>query len=284
MTDLAARMSRLGTESAFEVLARARALEAQGRRIIHLEIGEPDFDTPGHVVQAAKDALDAGLTHYVASPGLPELREAASAFLERTRGARYAPDRILITPGAKPIMFFVMLALLEEGDEVLYPNPGFPIYESVANFINARPVPLHLKEEDAFDQQDLSFLSQVAQQVAIGVENALAYEQIANLKNELVTGLVLLAPVGGTLWLVYLLVSTVDKLYPDALRPKVLGYPLPGLGVLTVLILALAVGLFAHNFIGKRLVDVFDKVVGRVPLFLRGEVIEADCKAACTKR
>src|SRR5947207_6780785 len=99
---LAARMSRLGTESAFEVLARARALEAQGRSIIHLQIGEPDFDTPPHVVQAAKDALDAGLTHYVPSPGLPELRDTCSAFLERTRGARYAPDRVVITPGGGP--------------------------------------------------------------------------------------------------------------------------------------------------------------------------------------
>jgi aspartate/methionine/tyrosine aminotransferase len=150
MTDLAARMSRLGTESAFEVLARARALEAQGRSIIHLEIGEPDFDTPPHVVQAAKDALDAGLTHYVASPGLPELREAASAFLERTRDARYAPDRIMITPGAKPIMFFAIMALCADGDEVLYPDPGFPMYESIAAFSGAKPVPVPLREANGF--------------------------------------------------------------------------------------------------------------------------------------
>jgi aspartate/methionine/tyrosine aminotransferase len=150
MTDLAARMSRLGTESAFEVLARARALEAQGRSIIHLQIGEPDFDTPPHVVQAAKDALDAGLTHYVPSPGVPELREASSAFLERTRGARYAPDRIVITPGAKPIMFFAILALCEEGDEVLYPDPGFPMYESIAAFSGATPVPVPLREAHGF--------------------------------------------------------------------------------------------------------------------------------------
>jgi aspartate/methionine/tyrosine aminotransferase len=143
-------MSRLGTESAFEVLARARALEAQGRSIIHLQIGEPDFDTPPHVVRAAKDALDAGLTHYVSSPGLPELREASSAFLERTRGARYAPDRIVITPGAKPIMFFAIMALCEEGDEVLYPDPGFPMYESIAAFAGARPVPVPLHDENGF--------------------------------------------------------------------------------------------------------------------------------------
>jgi aspartate/methionine/tyrosine aminotransferase len=147
---LAARISRLGTESAFEVLARARAMEAQGRSIIHLQIGEPDFDTPPHVVRAAKDALDAGLTHYVSPPGLPELREASSAFLERTRGARYAPDRIVITPGAKPIMFFAIMALCEEGDEVLYPDPGFPMYESIAAFSGARPVPVPLREENGF--------------------------------------------------------------------------------------------------------------------------------------
>jgi aspartate aminotransferase len=143
-------MSRLGTESAFEVLARARALEAQGQSIIHLQIGEPDFDTPAHVVQAAKDALDAGLTHYVPSPGLPELREASSAFLERTRGARYAPDHVVITPGAKPVMFYAIMALCEEGDEVLYPDPGFPMYASIAGFAGARPVPVPLHEGHGF--------------------------------------------------------------------------------------------------------------------------------------
>ena len=107
---LATRISRLGTESAFEVLAKAHALEAQGRNIIHLQIGEPDFDTPPHVVQAAKDALDAGATHYVPSPGLPELREASSAFLERTRSARYSPDHVVIAPGAKPILFYAIMA------------------------------------------------------------------------------------------------------------------------------------------------------------------------------
>jgi aspartate/methionine/tyrosine aminotransferase len=143
-------MSRLGTESAFEVLARARALEAQGQSIVHLEIGEPDFDTPAHVVEAAKDALDAGLTHYVPSPGLPELREASSAFLERTRGARYAPDHVVITPGAKPVMFYAIMALCQEGDEVLYPDPGFPMYASIADFAGARPVPVPLHEDHGF--------------------------------------------------------------------------------------------------------------------------------------
>jgi aspartate aminotransferase len=143
-------MSRLGTESAFEVLARAQALEAQGRNIIHLEIGEPDFATPPHVVQAAKEALDAGLTHYVPSPGLPELREASSAFLERTRGAGYAPDRVVIAPGAKPILFYAIMSLCEDGDEVLYPDPGFPMYASIAAFAGSRPVPVPLREANGF--------------------------------------------------------------------------------------------------------------------------------------
>jgi|SRR5437899_1694450 len=147
---LAARISRLGTESAFEVLAKAHALEAQGRSIIHLQIGEPDFDTPPHVVQAAKDALDAGATHYVPSPGLPELREASSAFLERTRSARYSPDHVVIAPGAKPILFYAIMALCQEGDEVLYPDPGFPMYASIAAFAGARPVPVPLHEAHGF--------------------------------------------------------------------------------------------------------------------------------------
>jgi aspartate aminotransferase len=172
MTDLAARMSRLGTESAFEVLARARALEAQGRSIIHLEIGEPDFDTPPHVVRAAEEALDAGMTHYVASQGLPELREASSAFLERTRGARYAPDRIVITPGAKPIMFFAIMALCEEGDEVLYPDPGFPMYESIAEFSGATPVPVPLREENGFRMDPAEVASLVTERTKLLILNS----------------------------------------------------------------------------------------------------------------
>src|SRR5439155_3324520 len=124
---LASRMSRLGTESAFEVLARARALEAQGRRVIHLEIGEPDFDTPAHIIEAAAEALREGFTHYVAAPGLPELREAVGDFFGRTGRAEYPADRVIVTPGAKPIMFYAIMSLCEEGDEVIYPDPGFPM-------------------------------------------------------------------------------------------------------------------------------------------------------------
>src|SRR5919106_6540104 len=125
--NLAPRMSRLGTESAFEVLARAKALERQGRSIIHLEIGEPDFDTPAHIKDAAKQALDAGATHYGPAAGLPEVREAIAKHIAETRGIDVAPDEVVVTPGAKPIMFFAILALCGAGDEVIYPNPGFPI-------------------------------------------------------------------------------------------------------------------------------------------------------------
>jgi len=147
---LADRMSRLGTETAFEVLARARALEAQGRNIVHLEIGEPDFDTPANIRDAAKRALDDGFTHYGPSAGLPELREAIAEYINATRRLSYGPDEVVVTPGGKPIMFFVMLATLNEGDEAIYPNPGFPIYESVIEFLGATPVPVRLNEEHDF--------------------------------------------------------------------------------------------------------------------------------------
>jgi aspartate/methionine/tyrosine aminotransferase len=147
---IAERMGRLGTETAFEVLARARALERQGKSVVHLEIGEPDFDTPAHIRDAAKRALDAGATHYGPSAGLPELREAIAEHIEKTRGVPVAPDEVVVTPGAKPIMFFVIMALTNRGDEVVYPNPGFPIYESVINFVGGVPVPIPLLEESAF--------------------------------------------------------------------------------------------------------------------------------------
>jgi aspartate aminotransferase len=157
---LADRMGRLGTESAFEVLVRARALELTGAKVIHLEIGEPDFDTPPHIVAAAADALAKGHTHYVPAPGIPELRAAVAAFLERTGRLRTSPDRVVVTPGAKPIMFFTILALCQEGDEVLYPDPGFPMYESIAAFAGARPVPVPLREEHGFrmDPDELASL------------------------------------------------------------------------------------------------------------------------------
>jgi aspartate/methionine/tyrosine aminotransferase len=148
--NVAERMSRLGTESAFEVLARARALERQGKEIIHLEIGEPDFDTPAHIKEAAKRALDAGATHYGPAAGLPELREAIAKDVAATRNIAISPDEVVVTPGAKPIMYFVITALVNPGDEVIYPNPGFPIYESVINFVGGVPVPIPLREETGF--------------------------------------------------------------------------------------------------------------------------------------
>ena len=147
---LASRMSRLGTETAFEVLNKARALERLGRSIIHLEIGEPDFDTPENVVEAAVVALRNGWTHYGPSAGLPELRQTIADYVSRTRGVAVEPDEVVVVPGGKPIMFFTMLALIEEGDEVIYPNPGFPIYESMINYVGGKAVPIQLREERDF--------------------------------------------------------------------------------------------------------------------------------------
>ena len=147
---LARRMARLGTETAFEVLVKARALEAKGRDIVHLEIGEPDFDTPANIIAAAIDALHTGWTHYGPSAGLPALREAIAQEVGRTRKVAVKPDEVVVVPGGKPIIFFTILALVEEGDEVIYPNPGFPIYESMINFMGAKAVPIRLREEMDF--------------------------------------------------------------------------------------------------------------------------------------
>jgi aspartate aminotransferase len=147
---LARRMSRLGTETAFEVLVRARALEAQGRDIVHLEIGEPDFDTPANVVDAGVKALKGGWTHYGPSAGLPALRKAIAEEVSRSRNIKVEPEEVVVVPGGKPIMFFAMLALVDEGDEVIFPNPGFPIYESMVNFLGAKAVPIQLREEMDF--------------------------------------------------------------------------------------------------------------------------------------
>jgi aspartate aminotransferase len=158
---LAARMDLLGTESAFEVLARAKALEAAGKPIIHLEIGEPDFPTAPHIVEAAVEALHAGHTHYVPAPGIPALRASVAAFLDRTgRMPGISPDRVIITPGAKPIMFYTIMALAGPGDEVLYPDPGFPMYESITAFAGATPVPIPLREANQFriDTEELESL------------------------------------------------------------------------------------------------------------------------------
>lgn len=158
--NLATRMNNLGTETAFEVLAKAKKLEAEGKSIIHLEIGEPDFPTPQNICDAAIKSLKSGDTHYTPSAGIPEVRTSIANYIKRTRGIEVTPEMVVMTPGAKPIMFYAILALVSEGDEVIYPNPGFPIYESMINFVGGKPVPIQLKEERnfAFDIEDLKKL------------------------------------------------------------------------------------------------------------------------------
>jgi len=153
-------MSRLSGEGAFEVLERARALERQGQNVIHLEIGEPDFDTSPNIVEAGVNALHGGWTHYGPTAGYPELRETIAEYVSRTRGAAISSDEVVVVPGGKPIIFFTLLALADVGDEVIYPNPGFPIYESMIRYVNAKPVPIHLREEKDFelDVDELSSL------------------------------------------------------------------------------------------------------------------------------
>ena len=169
---LASRMALLGTETAFEALARAKALEAQGRDIVFLGIGEPDYDTPPHIVEAAKDALDAGHTHYVPSPGLPEAREAVAADVGRKLNCEIPASRVVITPGGKPIMFFAILALAQEGDEVVYPNPGFPIYESMIRFAGATPVPMRLREELGYNPDPDEIASLVTPRTRLIIVNS----------------------------------------------------------------------------------------------------------------
>ena len=157
---LASRMSRLGTETAFEVLNKAKALERQGKEIVHLEIGEPDFNTPSNVVEAGIDALRKGWTHYGPSAGLPELRQTIAEYVSRTRKVPVTSDEVVVVPGGKPIIFFSILALVDDGDEVIYPNPGFPIYESMINYSVGKAVPIPLREERDFslDVKELASL------------------------------------------------------------------------------------------------------------------------------
>jgi len=157
---LASRMSRLGTETAFEVLNRARALEKKGKEIIHLEIGEPDFDTPANIIEAGVDALYMGWTHYGPAAGLPDLRQTIADYVSRTRKVPVSSEEVVVVPGGKPIIFFTILALIDAGDEVIYPNPGFPIYESMINYVGARAVAIPLREERDFsvDVKELASL------------------------------------------------------------------------------------------------------------------------------
>ena len=160
MAQLASRQANLGTETAFETLAKAKELERQGKSIIHLEIGEPDFDTPLHIRDAAKKALDDGFTHYGPSAGQLELRESIAKHQTERQGYKVSADNVIVTPGGEPVMFFTIMALIEEGDEVIYPNPGFPIYESMIRYMGGTPVPLQLNEETGYnaDIDDLKSL------------------------------------------------------------------------------------------------------------------------------
>jgi aspartate aminotransferase len=169
---LAERMSRIGTESAFEVLAKARALEKQGKQIVHLEIGQPDFPTPAHIIEAGKRALDEGWTGYGPTAGYPEFRELIADYISKTRDIQVVPDQVCVVPGGKPIMFYAMLALLEEGDEVIYPNPSFPIYESVIDFIGARRVPMPLVESRGFSFDLDVFASKLTDRTKMVVLNS----------------------------------------------------------------------------------------------------------------
>jgi aspartate aminotransferase len=186
-------MSRLGTESAFDVLVRARALEAAGKRVIHLEIGEPDFPTAPHIVEAAAKALRDGYTHYGPPAGLPQLREAIAEDASH-RGLTVDPSQVVVTPGAKPIMFYAILAMVETGDEVLYPDPGFPIYESMINFVDGRGVPYTLSEKRQFDVTADEILEKVTDRTRLLILNSpqnptggvMSRSQIASLAKELV--------------------------------------------------------------------------------------------------
>ncbi len=189
----AKRMGRLGTETAFEVLARARALEAQGKKVVHLEIGEPDFDTPKYIRDAGIRAIEDGFTHYGPSAGLPDFRKTIADIWKAERGIPCDADNVVVTPGGKPIMYFVIHALVEEGDDVLYPNPGFPIYESVANFVGARTVPLHLKEANGFDLDLKELESKITSRTKLLILNSPHNPTGAVLSPETVEGIAKLA-------------------------------------------------------------------------------------------
>ncbi|PCH83360.1 MAG: aspartate aminotransferase [Planctomycetota bacterium] len=170
--NLASRMARLGTETAFEVLARAKQLEAEGHDIVHLEIGEPDFDTPGNIVEAGRQALADGWTHYGPAAGLPQTREAIADYVSRTRGITVAANEVCVVPGGKPVMFYSILALCESGDEVIYPNPGFPIYESMIAFSGATPVSCPLRESNGFSLDPQDVISQLTPNTKMVILNS----------------------------------------------------------------------------------------------------------------
>ena len=172
MAQLASRQAKLGTETAFETLAKAKELERQGKSIIHLEIGEPDFDTPLHIRDAAKKALDDGFTHYGPSAGQLELRESIAKHQTERQGSEVRPDNVIVTPGGKPVMFFTIMAMIEKGDEVIYPNPGFPIYESMIRYMGGTPVPMQLNEESGYNTDIDDFKSLVTPRTKLIIVNS----------------------------------------------------------------------------------------------------------------
>ena len=176
---IAERISKLGTESAFDVLVKARALEAEGKDVVHLEIGEPDFETPPNIVEAGIKALRDGWTHYGPAAGFPELRQAIAEQVSRTRGNPVDPDEVVVTPGAKPIMFYTMLALVEPGDEVLVPDPGFPIYASMVRFVGANPISLPHREELDFGLDVDEVKSLITKKTRLVVLNSLTERKIS---------------------------------------------------------------------------------------------------------
>lgn len=169
---LAGRMDRLGTESAFGVLAKAKALEASGRDVIHLEIGEPDFETPEHIIEAGCQALREGHTHYTPAAGVPELREAIAEEVSRSRGVPVGAEQVVVTPGGKPVMFFAILALVERGDEVVLPDPSFPIYASMVRFAGGVPVPVPLRQENDFRLDGEEFRAAVGERTRLVILNS----------------------------------------------------------------------------------------------------------------
>ena len=169
---LAQRMSRLGTETAFEVLAKAQQLEAQGKHIIHLEIGEPDFETPANIVEAGRQALSEGFTSYNPSPGYDDLKDAIAKDISKSREISVKKENVIVTPGGKPIMFFIILAMIENGDEVLYPNPGFPIYESMIEFCGGKAVPMRLHKENSFNLDIEEVKGQISSKTKLMIINS----------------------------------------------------------------------------------------------------------------
>ncbi|MFB0510004.1 MAG: pyridoxal phosphate-dependent aminotransferase [bacterium] len=172
MPKLAERMKRLGTETAFDVLRRAKALEQTGKEVIHLEIGEPDFDTPKNIKEAAKKALDEGWTHYGPSAGLPDFKALIAQEAGKLRNTKFNAEQVVVTPGAKPIMAFAIMAIVDDGNEVIYPNPGFPIYESMIEFMGGKAVPIQLREEFDFRLDVKEFIKLVTKKTKMIIVNS----------------------------------------------------------------------------------------------------------------